>query len=268
MQIIIYNDAQQVAVNAAKWVQTLINNRPRAVLGLATGSTPIALYQKLVEQHKLGQCSFAGVTTFNLDEYYDIAQENPQSYRSFMQQHLFDHVDIDAANTFLPSCTSQQNPRKQGLRYEEQIIQAGGIDLQILGIGANGHIGFNEPSSSLRSRTRIKTLAKQTLQDNSRLFASDEYQPSMAMTMGIGTIMDARYVLLMATGKNKATAVNDMITGAVSANCPASMLQMHENAVILLDQEAASQLDEQHYYQWAAEQNQQLNNTFGLFHNF
>ena len=268
MQIIIYDDAQQVAYNAATWVQTLISNRPKAVLGLATGSTPIALYKKLVEQHKLGQCSFAGVTTFNLDEYYDIAQENPQSYRSFMQQHLFDHVDIDSANTFLPSCTSQQNPRQQGLAYEEKIQQAGGIDLQILGIGANGHIGFNEPSSSLRSRTRIKTLAKQTLQDNSRLFASDEYQPSMAMTMGIGTIMDARYVLLMATGKNKATAVNAMITGAVSANCPASMLQMHENAVILLDKEAASQLDEQHYYQWAAEQNQQLNNTFGLFHNF
>ena len=268
MQIIIYDDAQHIAINAAKWVQNLIKEKEKPVLGLATGSTPISLYQELVTQHKAGNCSFINVTSFNLDEYHSINESNPQSYRSFMEANLFDHVDIDKENTFLPTCNQKQNPRVQGLAYEEKIKQAGGIDLQILGIGANGHIGFNEPTSSLTSRTRIKTLTQQTLTDNSRLFSNDELQPTMAMTMGISTIMDARYVLLMATGKNKAQAVKDMITGAVSANCPASMLQMHENAVILLDKEAASLLNDQSYYQWADKQNRKLNEEYGFYHNF
>lgn len=268
MQIIIYDNAQQVAINAAKWVQSLIKEKSKPVLGLATGSTPIHLYQELVAQHKAGDLSFANVTTFNLDEYHLINEDNLQSYRSFMQENLFNHVDIDKRNTYLPTCSQNQNPREQGLVYEEKIEQAGGVDLQILGIGANGHIGFNEPTSSLTSRTRIKTLTQQTLTDNSRLFTDDEIQPSMAMTMGIGTIMDARYVLLMATGKNKAQAVKDMITGAVSANCPASMLQMHENAVILLDKEAASLLDEHNYFHWADKQNRKLNEEFGFYHNY
>lgn len=268
MQIIIYDDAQHVAINAAKWVQSLIKEKAKPVLGLATGSTPIQLYQALVQQYKQGKTSFANVTTFNLDEYHSINEDNPQSYRSFMQDNIFNHVDIEKANTFLPTCSRDQNPRVQGLAYEEKIKQAGGIDLQILGIGANGHIGFNEPTSSLTSRTRIKTLTQQTLTDNSRLFADDEIQPTLAMTMGIATIMDARYVLLMATGKNKAQAVKDMITGAVCANCPASILQMHENAVILLDKDAASELEEQSYYQWADQQNRKLNEEFGFYHNF
>lgn len=268
MQIIIYDSAQKVAQSAAQWVQALIEEKSKPVLGLATGSTPIRLYEQLVAQYKLGQSSFANVTTFNLDEYHDIADDNPQSYRSFMQNHLFDHLDIDKANTFLPTCSHKQNPRLQGLNYEEQIKQRGGIDLQILGIGTNGHIGFNEPTSSLTSRTRIKTLTQQTLSDNSRLFEPDECQPTLAMTMGIATIMDARYVLLMATGKNKAQAVRQMITGGVSANCPASILQMHENAVILIDKEAASELDDHSYYEWVNEQNRKLNERFGLYHNF
>jgi len=268
MQIIIYDNAQQVAINAAKWVQSLIKEKTKPVLGLATGSTPIRLYQELVAQYKAGDCSFTNVTSFNLDEYHSISETNTQSYRSFMQDNLFNHVDIDKANTFLPTCSQDQNPRVQGLAYEEKIKQAGGIDLQILGIGANGHIGFNEPTSSLTSRTRIKTLTQQTLADNSRLFAENELQPAMAMTMGIATIMDARYVLLMATGKNKAQAVKDMITGAVSASCPASVLQMHENAVILLDKEAALMLDDHSYYQWADKQNRKLNEEYGFYHNF
>ena len=268
MQIIIYDDAQQVAINAAKWVQNLINEKAKPVLGFATGSTPIRLCQELVKQYQVGNCSFTHVTSFNLDEYHQIDEQSPQSYRRFMQDNLFDHVDIDDANTFLPTCIQGQNPRVQGLAYEDKIKQAGGIDLQILGIGANGHIGFNEPTSSLASRTRIKTLTQQTLSDNSRLFSEHEVQPTLAMTMGIATIMDARYVLLMATGKNKAQAVKDMITGALSANCPASMLQMHENAVILLDKEAASMLDDHSYYAWADTQNRKLNEEFGYYHNF
>ena len=268
MQIIIYDNAQQVAQNAALWVKELISKKPDPVLGLATGSTPISLYKQLVEQHKTKQISFKNVTTFNLDEYHHIAPENPQSYRSFMAENLFNHVDIDVKNTYLPTCAPGQNPREQGLAYEDKIKKQGGIDLQILGIGANGHIGFNEPTSSLSSRTRIKTLTQQTISDNSRLFKSGEEQPTMAMTMGIATIMDARYVLLMATGANKANAVKDMITGGVSAMCPASALQMHENAIVLLDKAAASELSDHSYYQWADNENRKLIEDYGYFHNY
>jgi glucosamine-6-phosphate deaminase len=268
MQIIIFDDAEQVAENAAHWVSELISKKAKPVLGLATGSTPISLYKELVSKHKNENLSFSHVSSFNLDEYHNINAENAQSYRSFMKEHLFDHVNIDQNNTFLPICTNEQNPREQGLQYEEKIKALGGVDLQILGIGANGHIGFNEPTSSLSSRTRIKTLTQQTLTDNSRLFNESEVQPTMAMTMGIATIMDARYVLLMATGENKAKAVNDMITGALSAMCPASALQMHENAVILLDKAAANQLEDQDYYIWADKQHRKINETYGFYHNY
>ena len=268
MQIIIYDNAQQVAESAAKWVKELIKKKENPVLGLATGSTPIRLYEQLVAQYKAKQLSFKHVTTFNLDEYHQIESTNPQSYRCFMAEHLFNHVDINVNNTYLPTCSVTENPRVQGLAYEEKIKQHGGIDLQILGIGANGHIGFNEPTSSLSSRTRIKTLTQQTLTDNSRLFNSEEVQPTMAMTMGIATIMDARYVLLMATGAKKASAVKSMIAGGVSAMCPASALQMHENAIVLLDKEAASELNDQSYYHWAETKNRELIETYGYFHNY
>ncbi|KGJ90422.1 glucosamine-6-phosphate deaminase [Colwellia psychrerythraea] len=268
MQVIIFDDAQQVAKSAAEWVAELINKKSNPVLGLATGSTPISLYKELVNKHKTGELSFSNTTSFNLDEYLGIDGTNEQSYRHFMNENLFDHVDIDKSKTFLPTCNQGENPREQGLAYEDRIVQAGGVDLQILGIGANGHIGFNEPTSSLASRTRIKTLTQQTLDDNSRLFAADEFQPTLAMTMGIATILDARYVLLMATGKNKAKAVKDMVTGALSAVCPASSLQLHENAIILLDKEAASELDDQEYYLWADKQNCKINLEFGLYHNY
>jgi glucosamine-6-phosphate deaminase len=268
MQIIIFDNEQQVATNAAKWVTELINTKLKPVLGLATGNTPISLYQQLVNSHHNGQLSFKNTTSFNLDEYLGIEASNEQSYRHFMNKNLFDHVDIDKNNTFLPTCKQGENPRIQGLAYEKKIKDAGGIDLQILGIGANGHIGFNEPTSSLASRTRIKTLTQQTLADNSRLFKKDEFQPTLAMTMGIATILDARYIVLIATGGNKAQAVKNMITGPVSAICPASVLQMHENTIVLLDKAAASELEDKEYYQWAHNQNIKINQEFGLFHNY
>ncbi len=268
MQVIILDDEQHVSSHAADWVQELVNKKNDAVLGLATGSTPINLYKNLVKLHKEQQLSFKNISSFNLDEYYNIDPQNPQSYRSFMNENLFDHVDIDKSKTHLPTCNKDQNPRAQGLIYEQQIKDHNGIDLQILGLGANGHIGFNEPTSSLSSRTRIKTLTKQTLIDNSRLFKPDEEQPKMAMTMGIATIMESRYVLLMATGKNKAQAVKDMITGPVSAMCPASMLQMHENVVIILDKEAASELENQEYFDFAEQQNTLISDLHGLLHNY
>ncbi|MBB1318824.1 glucosamine-6-phosphate deaminase [Shewanella sp. SR43-4] len=265
MQIIILDNPDQVATHAEQWVTEVIKQKSTPVLGLATGTTPIQLYKRLVQSHQTAQLSFANVTTFNLDEYHNIAADNAQSYRKFMKDNLFDHIDIDQNKTFLPICQQDQNPRIQGLAYEKKIRNAGGIDLQILGIGANGHIGFNEPTSSLVSRTRIKTLTKQTLQDNSRLFDKDEYQPTMAMTMGIATILDARYVLLMATGTNKAAAVKQMIMGPVTAMCPASALQMHENAIILLDKEAACELSDQEYFIWANQEHQKINQAYGLF---
>ncbi len=268
MQVIIFDNAQQVAENAAEWVAELINKKSNPVLGLATGSTPISLYQELVNKYKAGELSFSNTTSFNLDEYLGIDEKNVQSYRHFMNENLFNHVDINQSKTFLPTCNQGENPREQGLDYEDRINQAGGVDLQILGIGANGHIGFNEPTSSLASRTRIKTLTQQTLDDNSRLFTADEFQPTLAMTMGIATILDARYVLLMATGKNKAKAVKDMVTGPLSAVCPASSLQLHENAIVLLDKEAASELEDQDYYIWADKQNVTINKQFGLYHNY
>ncbi|MCH2055537.1 MAG: glucosamine-6-phosphate deaminase [Thalassotalea sp.] len=267
MQIVIFETPEEVANHAADWVDTLLRQKPNAVLGLATGSTPIELYAKLVARHEQDALCFAKTVTFNLDEYFQIQPDSPQSYRSFMNYHLFNKVNIQKSNTYLPTCSETQNPRQQGLNYERLIKDSGGIDLQILGIGANGHIGFNEPSSSLASRTRIKTLTQQTLKDNSRLFGEDEYQPDKAMTMGIGTITDAKYVLLMATGKNKAEAVNNMITGPLSAHCPASALQMHENAIVVLDKEAASLLSDTEYYQWADSQNRKLNEKFGYYHN-
>lgn len=264
MQIVLCDNAEQAAYEAAKWVQALVNHKPNPVLGLATGSTPIRLYQELIQLYQQQKMSFASCTTFNLDEYFDIAPEHQQSYRSFMQTHLFNQIDIDPQKTHLPACSQGQNPRLVGLDYEQRIAAAGGIDLQILGIGSNGHIGFNEPTSSLASRTRLKTLTAQTMADNSRLFHPDEEQPTMAMTMGIATIMDARYVLLIATGRAKAEAVQQMVCGPVSAYCPASVLQLHEHAIVVLDKDAASLISDQQYLKVAEQENQRMIDLYGL----
>lgn len=264
MQVILCNDANDVATKAANWVQALLESKSPNVLGLATGSTPVLLYEQLIERYRSNKLSFSDTTTFNLDEYHDIPSLHPQSYRSFMHRHLFDHINIDVTRTFLPTCGMYENPRIKGLEYEQAIKKARGIDLQILGIGSNGHIGFNEPTSSLNSRTRLKTLTRQTLIDNSRLFSPDEKQPTMAMTMGIATIMEAQYVMLLATGKAKANAVKQMITGPVSAFCPASILQMHQHAVVILDKEAASLIPDQDYFKTAEQENQRLLTAFRL----
>jgi len=266
MEIIILKNTQQVAAMGAELVGELLRARPAAVLGLATGSTQLALYQHLVNKYQNGDISFRQSTSFNLDEYLGVAAENPQSYRSYMNREFFDSIDIDKHNTFLPQCEDGENPRLVGPRYEDKIQNAGGIDLQLMGLGANGHIGFNEPSSSLRSRTRVKTLTRQTLKDNSRLFSEDEFQPKLAITMGIATIMDARSILLLATGESKAGAVSKMIEGPVSAMCPASILQMHERATILLDETAAAGLKNRDYYDWTHLQNESLKSRFSTFH--
>jgi glucosamine-6-phosphate deaminase len=266
MEVVILKDAEKVADRAAGLVVEVLHVKPNAVFGFATGSTPIELYRRLVERHCKGEISFSAVTSFNLDEYLGITPDDPQSYRSFMDREFFDHVDIDKARTHMPCCKPGDNPQLVGPRYEALIRNAGGIDLQILGIGQNGHIGFNEPSSSLASRTRVKTLTPRTLQDNSRLFTSGEFQPKLAITMGIGTIMDARSILLLATGERKAAAVAAMVEGAVSAMCPASILQMHERVTVLIDEPAAAKLKNREYYERAARENRALKERFGEFY--
>lgn len=247
MRIVILNNSDAVAAYGAQLMVEQIQAKPESVLGLATGSSPTKLYAKLVEAVKAGKVSMSQCRSFNLDEYLGLAPEHNQSYRYFMQKHLFDRVDIQPENTHVPDGLAK-DPEQMCQQYEQKIRGCGGIDLQLLGIGANGHIGFNEPSSSLRSRTRIKTLTAQTVKDNARFFKTGEFQPELAITMGIETIMESRHVMLVATGANKTAAVRAMIEGPVSASCPASILQFHPKATIVLDTEAAVLLENTQFY--------------------
>ncbi|MDD5091848.1 MAG: glucosamine-6-phosphate deaminase [Candidatus Wallbacteria bacterium] len=262
MEIIILETSAQVAERGAQIVCELVRKQPDSVLGLATGSTPMALYERLIEKHKTNGVSFSSVTTFNLDEYVGLDPQHPQSYRYFMNKNLFEHIDIKPQNTHIPP-GNLDNPLAAGPQYEDQIRQAGGIDLQILGIGANGHIGFNEPTSSLGSRTRIKTLTKKTIDDNSRFFAQDEFQPYLAVTMGIATIMESKRIILLATGWKKAEAVAETVEGPVCALCPASALQWHPCTSMILDTAAASLLKHTAYYKFVLNEQDRLVERFG-----
>lgn len=257
MKVVILKDATEVAQYGAAIFVKQIKHKPNSVLGLATGSTPVALYNELINEYKNNNVSFAEVISFNLDEYLGLSGEHPQSYRSFMNDKLFDHIDIDKTNTAVPPGDAK-DPITACQEYEESIQQIGGIDIQLLGIGRNGHIGFNEPSSSLGSRTRIKTLTKETVDDNARFFAEGEYQPHLSITMGIGTILEAKQVVLLATGENKAQAIVDTIQGAITAQCPASALQFHENAVVIIDEAAASLLKDRDFFRHIEKENQKL----------
>lgn len=249
MEIIIKDTYEQVSRAAAEVVAATLHAKPNSVLGLATGSTPLGLYDELIRMHQEGTVDFAQVTTFNLDEYVGLSRRHPQSYHYFMHKHLFAHVNVPEQNRHVPSGTSD-NYRAYCQWYEDRIVECGGIDLQVLGIGGDGHIAFNEPGSSLGSRTRIKTLAKQTLEDNSRFFESAEDVPKYAITMGVGTILEARRIVLVANGENKAEAIAAAIEGPVTSMCTASALQMHRDTVIILDRLAASQLKMVDYYDW------------------
>jgi glucosamine-6-phosphate deaminase len=252
MEIIILKSEDAVAKRSADLVEAQIRTFPDTILGLATGSSPVGLYKELIIRHQKHGLSFSQVRSFNLDEYVGIPADHPQSYRTFMNENLFDDLDIEKGNTHVPDGT-MENPMDAGPVFEKKIADKGGIDLQVLGIGTDGHIGFNEPTSSIRSRTRLKTLTKQTVEDNSRFFSPDEFQPKLAITMGIGTILETRRILLIATGENKAEAVHDMIEGPIAAICPASALQMHERVTVILDEAAAQNLKYQEYYRHVSE---------------
>lgn len=249
MEIIIQNDPEQSARQAAEMVATLIRRKPNAVLGLATGSTPLGLYRELVRLHRDEGLDFSQVTTFNLDEYVGLGPAHPASYHTFMFTHLFDHLNIPPAHIHIPDGTVTDIPAHCAA-YEEKIAATGGIDLQVLGIGTDGHIGFNEPTSSLASRTRIKTLTPQTREDNATFFAHPDEVPYHVITMGIGTIMESRACLFLAFGARKAKAVAAMVEGPITAFMPASALQMHPVVKVFIDEPAAGQLEKADYYRW------------------
>lgn len=262
MEVVVLGSAGDVAVRAADMICAAIRRKPNLVLGLATGSTPLALYRELIRRHKDEGLSFRLVRSFNLDEYVGLTPDNPQSYRYFMNKNLFEHIDIDLVNTHVPDGACP-NPLDVGPRYELDIQLAGGIDLQVLGLGANGHIGFNEPTSSLGSRTRVKTLTEQTVRDNSRFFRPDEFQPRLAITMGMQTILNSRQIVLLATGESKARAVADAVEGPIAAACPASALQMHPKTSFLIDAAASAELKMRSYYEWVRQQQDALMATHG-----
>lgn len=245
MEIIIQPDPDATTQVAARIIARLLREKPDAVLGLATGSTPLRLYRELIAL----RLDWRRVRTFNLDEYVGLPRAHPQSYHHFMWENLFQHVNIARRNVHIPDGNTRDIPRFCA-RYEAQIRAAGGIDLQLLGIGTDGHIGFNEPSSSLASRTRIKTLTPQTRRDNARFFGSEAQVPHHVITMGIGTIMEARDIVLLAFGAQKARAVAAAVEGPVTASNPASMLQMHASTKVCLDRSAARRLKRADYYQW------------------
>lgn len=241
MLVYIKKDYEEMSKAGAQIVAALLRKKPNCVLGFATGSTPLGLYRELIRMHQREGLDFSKITTFNLDEYVGLPPEHDQSYHYFMWENLFKHINVDRRFVHIPMGMAQ-NIEAHCEWYEEQIEKAGGIDLQILGIGANGHIAFNEPGSSLGSRTRIKTLTGTTREANARFFKNPNEVPKHAITMGVGTIMDAKHVLLLANGAAKAEAIAATCEGPITAMWPATIVQMHRQATVLIDQAAAAKL--------------------------
>ena len=245
MLVEIFPDADALADRAAALVAEQIRRKPSSVIGFATGSTPLGLYRRLVDLHRRTGLDFSKITGFNLDEYVGLPPTHPQSYHHFMWSNLFDHLNVSESRIYLPH--SQPEDIDAFCEwYEGQIAAAGGLDLQILGIGTNGHLAFNEPGSSLGSRTRIKTLTDATVEANARFFDDPAEVPRYAITMGIGTIMDARRLLLLAAGEAKAEAIRMTLEGPITAMVPATIVQWHPHARVLIDEAAASRLAYDH----------------------
>lgn len=241
MRILEVKDYQEMSKKAANIVASQIILKPNSVLGLATGSTPIGMYQDLIKIYQKGYIDFSDIKTFNLDEYYKLPKDHPQSYYYFMQQYLFNHININPDHTHIPNGMAK-NIEKECEEYEQKIKDAGGIDLQVLGIGKNGHIGFNEPDNVFERKTHLVNLKEQTIQSNARFFDSIEQVPTQAITMGIQTIIDSKKILLLASGKNKADAIYQCIYGKISPQVPASILQLHPDVTFIIDEEAALKL--------------------------
>ncbi|UYZ21531.1 glucosamine-6-phosphate deaminase [Mesobacillus jeotgali] len=241
MKLISTSNYEELSQKAAEEIISRIKQNPSLNLGLATGSTPTGLYQELIRDHKQNRTSYKEINTFNLDEYIGIPKKDRNSYHYFMCEHLFEHIDIPLDQTHIPDGTAN-NLDEECMRYEQFIVEHGGIDLQILGIGQNGHIGFNEPGTPFDSRTHIIDLAESTRKANSRFFESLEDVPKQAITMGIASIMDSKEIFLLVSGASKAKALSRLINGEVSVQFPASILQKHENVTIFADKEATGLL--------------------------
>ncbi len=238
----IEKDSGSASDVVAGMIADQVRRRPDGVLGLATGGTPVQAYRRLVQMNARGDVDFSQITSFNLDEYIGLDGNHPQSFRSFMEENLFEHINIDKQRTHVPDgvCADVVACCEQ---YEDSIRKSGGIDLQLLGLGHNGHIAFNEPGSPVTSRTRQVDLTAETIESNSRFFDSIEEVPRHAITMGIATILDARRIVLLATGEGKSDAVSGMLVGPVGESMPASLLRNHPDVIVVLDQPAASKLD-------------------------
>lgn len=245
MEIIILGTAKDVYAEASNRIIDWVRKKPDAVIGLATGRTMLGIYKNLTAEYKQKRVDFSSIRTVNLDEYLGLDPGDPLSFHSYMHANFFQHVNINEINILIPDPLPDDVDRECEA-YEEAIRERGGIDIQLLGIGRDGHIGFNEPSSSLQARTRVKTLTDETLKDN---FGSRK-GPRFAITMGIGTIMDAKEIILVAVGEEKARAVSKMVEGPVTASCPASVLQLHPKVKVICDAAAAQLLDRKDYYKW------------------
>ena len=238
MKLIVVKDYEEMSLEASLIIKDLLVKKPDATLGLATGSSPIGLYQNLIKYYEKGERSFKNVKTYNLDEYCELPRSHPESYYSFMHRNLFSHVDILEENVHIP-CSEGSDLQALCDEYNDLLHKAT-IDLQLLGIGANGHIGFNEPNTPFDQETWVVKLTDKTRKDNQRFFNSLDEVPTHAMTMGIANIMQAKCLLLVASGKNKAEAIRRLASGEVNPECPATILNRHPNAIVIVDEDAAS----------------------------
>ena len=237
MKLIVCKNYDEISEVAANILADVMKANPACVLGLATGSTPVGMYKKLIEKNRAGEIDFSSVTTVNLDEYYPIAPDNDQSYRYFMNENLFDHVNIDKTRTFVPDGMAA-DPVAACDAYEKIVASVGTADVQVLGIGQNGHIGFNEPDAALEVKTHVTDLTESTIKANARFFASEADVPTKALTMGIGTILNAKKIIILANGAAKHAAVAKMLEGKLDTSCPASMLNIHSDVTVICDEAA------------------------------
>lgn len=238
MKVIITKDYDEMSKVAANMIKETIVEKPNAILGLATGSTPVGLYNNLIEMNKNGEIDFSKVTTINLDEYIGLDADNPQSYRYFMNNKLFNHVNINKERTFVPNGVAE-NIEEEAKNYDKRIDELGGIDVQILGIGVNGHIGFNEPDEVLIAGTHKTRLAESTIEANSRFFDNIEDVPTEAITMGLGQILKSKKIILIVKGANKADVVRELLKGVITTNNPSTMLNMHRDVTVLMEEETS-----------------------------
>lgn len=237
MNIYTFRDEEQFVQTGANLISSLLHTNPRAKLGLATGSTPVGLYAKLIEMNRQGLVSFAQTTTYNLDEYVGLPENHPESYRTFMNEKFFNHVDIQIERTHVPNGNAA-DAEAECLNYDKMLEEFGPVDLQLLGLGHNGHIGFNEPGEALSGGTHVVELQEKTRNANARFFPTLDDVPTHAITMGVATILKARQILLLVRGEDKAEIVHRALQGPITTQCPASLLQCHPNVVVLLDQGA------------------------------